>query len=194
MRHTIATALKEWASVVNALKEGRQVLLLRKGGLADRGGFTVQDDEFLLYPTLLHQQADFIKPEHAEAFRASAGEVRPTGGVRFDCYAVVHRSMSVTSRDALERLEGHHIWNQRFLDQRLKWQPESPACVLFLRVYRLAEPVHVPEQRRYRGCRSWVTLEQPLSILDAEPALSDAAFHQAVESAEAALAGATARA
>ena len=194
MRHTIATALKEWASVVNALIEGRQVLLLRKGGLTDRRGFTVQDDEFLLYPTRLHQQAEFIKPEHVAAFRVSARMAPTAGIVRFNCYAVVHRSVAVASRDALERLDDHHIWNQRFLDQRLKWQPESPACVLFLRVYRLGELVEVPEQRRYRGCRSWVTLEEPLSILDAEPALSDTAFHQAVESAEAAMAGATARA
>ena len=64
MRDVNRTALKEWASVVEALKEGRQVLLLRKGGIAERrGAFRVEQAAFSLYPTFLHQDKQYIRPE-----------------------------------------------------------------------------------------------------------------------------------
>ena len=51
MNVTIA-ALKEWAIVCKALEEGRQVLLLRKGGIMEyRQGFEVKHNNFLLFPT-----------------------------------------------------------------------------------------------------------------------------------------------
>ncbi|MGH9628683.1 MAG: DUF1802 family protein, partial [Bryobacteraceae bacterium] len=58
-------ALKEWASVVSALGTGRQILLLRKGGIVEarRGGFELRHHEFLFFPTYEHQHADSLKPE-----------------------------------------------------------------------------------------------------------------------------------
>ena len=56
-------ALKEWAVVVRAVREGRQILLLRKGGLADENGvFQLKEREFFLYPTYEHQKAALLKP------------------------------------------------------------------------------------------------------------------------------------
>ena len=50
-------ALKEWAVTVNALAEGAQILLLRKGGIHEEGkDFRVIHPEFLLYPTYEHQR------------------------------------------------------------------------------------------------------------------------------------------
>lgn len=46
-------ALKEWAIVCKALEEGRQVLLLRKGGIMEyKQGFEIKHNKFLLFPTL----------------------------------------------------------------------------------------------------------------------------------------------
>src|SRR2546430_8399907 len=47
------TALKEWASVIEALDRGDQVVLIRKGGLADRT-FGLEADRFYLFPTNYH--------------------------------------------------------------------------------------------------------------------------------------------
>jgi hypothetical protein len=48
-------ALKEWAITVEAMAQGDQVLLLRKGGIHEEGkDFRVIHDEFLFYPTYLH--------------------------------------------------------------------------------------------------------------------------------------------
>src|SRR5262245_48796183 len=47
-------ALKEWALVCERLLAGTQAVMLRKGGI-DEKGFWVEADEFLLYPTYFHQ-------------------------------------------------------------------------------------------------------------------------------------------
>ncbi|HEX7829441.1 MAG TPA: DUF1802 family protein, partial [Thermoanaerobaculia bacterium] len=43
------TALKEWSNVVAALAHGTQIVLIRKGGIADPT-FGVEADRFYLYP------------------------------------------------------------------------------------------------------------------------------------------------
>ena len=177
MRPVNATALKEWSSVVEALKSGRQIVLIRKGGLADKGRvFAVEDDEFFLYPTYLHQQAEFIKPECVAAFEEASAARTENGAVTFDSYAVVHASVPVTSEAALRRLDPLHIWNDRFVEHRLQWKPDNPAWVVLVRAYRLSEPLTVEEQRRYRGCRSWVKLEESLTTEKATPVLTDEEF------------------
>jgi len=45
-------ALKEWAVTCRALAEGRQAILLRKGGIGEAGGaFQVEHTRFWLLPT-----------------------------------------------------------------------------------------------------------------------------------------------
>ncbi|MCX7421045.1 MAG: DUF1802 family protein, partial [Planctomycetia bacterium] len=57
-------AFKEWAVVCAALAQGRQSLILRKGGIHEGcESFRVQHDEFWLYPTAFHQQADDVITE-----------------------------------------------------------------------------------------------------------------------------------
>ncbi|MFW6125399.1 MAG: DUF1802 family protein, partial [Pirellulales bacterium] len=52
-------ALKEWAAVCRALEEGRQTLLLRKGGIHEEGGrFELAHHQFWLFPTYEHQRHD----------------------------------------------------------------------------------------------------------------------------------------
>ncbi|NUK55702.1 DUF1802 family protein, partial [Streptomyces lunaelactis] len=46
----MTTALKEWSAAVHALLDGRQQILLRKGGIHEKR-FTLADSRFLLFPT-----------------------------------------------------------------------------------------------------------------------------------------------
>src|SRR5881275_3248366 len=55
-------ALKEWASVIDALGGGAQIVLIRKGGLADRS-FGVEAQRFYLFPTNYHD-AGGAEPSH----------------------------------------------------------------------------------------------------------------------------------
>jgi len=55
-------ALKEWASVCNALESGRQMILAAQGRNL-RGGreFELENRQFLLFPTYLHQNLNMLK-------------------------------------------------------------------------------------------------------------------------------------
>ena len=55
---TCGIAFKEWAGVCDALIDGRQTLVVRKGGISEPagpGGFAPEYPEFWLYPTWVHQ-------------------------------------------------------------------------------------------------------------------------------------------
>ena len=57
-------ALKEWATVVKALENGDQTVILRKGGILETAsGFNIESKKFLLFPTYEHQGPDGFKPQ-----------------------------------------------------------------------------------------------------------------------------------
>ena len=63
-------ALKEWAAVVHALLDGRQTVLLRKGGIHEKR-FALLGSRFVVFPTVAHS--------HAESTRSGA---RPAAAAR----------------------------------------------------------------------------------------------------------------
>lgn len=177
MRDVNRTALKEWASVVEALKEGRQVLLLRKGGIAERrGAFRVEQAAFSLYPTFLHQDKQYIRPEFHATFDRVLHEAAATGRVRIDSYAVVEQVVQATDLARLHKLESFHIWTPAYVDLRYQYKPENPLSGLLVRVYRLPRPVEFEETKAYRGCKSWVTLDFEVDTAGRTPVLSDGEF------------------
>ena len=177
MRDVNRTALKEWASVVEALKEGRQVLLLRKGGIAEkRGAFRVEQGEFSLYPTFLHQDTQYIRPEFHASFDRVRHDTPAAGRVRIDSYAVVEQVIQATDPARLHKLESFHILSPAYVDLRYQYKPENPLAVLLVRVYRLPRPVEFEETKAYRGCKSWVTLDFEIDTAGCAPVLSDGEF------------------
>ena len=187
---TCQLALKEWASVVQACAHGEQLVLIRKGGLIEPGsGFELVSTLFLFYPTFEHQTSNFIRSpnqhyvEDALAHRSSDGQLRLEL-----CGSVV---FSTQSREPtlIKRLEPFHIYNDAFLAQRLRWQPEQPLVVAVVRVFRLPSPQRLPLVSRYAGCKSWVDLEQTVSLQGAVPALDDQAFDERLVRIQALLRG-----
>ena len=67
-------ALKEWAAVVHALVDGRQTVLLRKGGIHEKR-FTVRGSRFVVFPTVAHSHAESTRPEHAELLAIGLADV-----------------------------------------------------------------------------------------------------------------------
>src|ERR1700758_4161905 len=83
-------AFKEWAVICKALAEGRQALILRKGGIAETGGtFHVEHTRFWLFPTYVHQQETGIRLEAAPLWKEVVAERRPEGVVRLTHFAEV---------------------------------------------------------------------------------------------------------
>lgn len=60
---SLDVALKEWHATIAGLESGRQILLLRKGGLLDpEGSFALEYSRFWLAPTRFHQDETLVKP------------------------------------------------------------------------------------------------------------------------------------
>jgi hypothetical protein len=172
----VNTALKEWAVVIEALAGGRQHFLLRKGGIAEgKRGFEIQHREFVLYPTWEHQQRDSIRAEFGDLFEQT--RPRATGVVRFRYLARVTDILHAPARlDDMRRLDAEHIWAGCYLEKRYGYRPDLPLFVVILRLYGLANEWEIPENRRYAGCRSWVSLDQEIDTAGAAPVEPDAAF------------------
>jgi hypothetical protein len=172
-------AFKEWALVCEALKEGRQTVLIRKGGIREEDGvFRVNDPAFFLLPTYEHQNPDLVQPAWRDRLAAiQAGGFDPNS-VTIDAYATVE-TVAVAKTDAQAyALAEEHIWNDQYIRMRLDFNPYDPLYILVLRAYHLPEAVTLPLRPEYVGCKSWVTLEQSLSTEGAVPALSEEEFEQ----------------
>ncbi len=182
---TLTTALKEWAVAVRALREGRQVILLRKGGVRDAGGeFVVESRDVLLFPTFEHQveQVGTLQPCYG-AWREDEEKQRPRGeNVRFEAWARITDILLVepSRYTKLFTFGSQHIYGDAFLKFRAENEPQKPLYCLFLRAFNLPAPVTVPMEPDYYGCRSWITLENEVSLAGAMPALSRHTYEERV--------------
>ena len=174
-------ALKEWAVICRALAEGRQALLLRKGGIAERRGeFTVEQTRFWLFPTYVHQQKDGIVPEAAALLESAEADRPPQGSVRLSHFAETVGVYHLRHLADAEKLAGLHCWSAETVRARFAYRG-SGLCVLPLRVYRSPQLFDLPDTAEYAGCRSWVELDRDLPTEGATPILAENAFEQVLQ-------------
>jgi hypothetical protein len=164
-------ALKEWATVCDALETGRQIILLRKGGIYESAGeFEIEHRQFLLFPTFLHQNAAMLK----QADIAPATE--EPRQLKISAAGVITDIIPMPTRAAMDALDDQHIWAKPLIDMRFNYRPQNPLYLLLLRAYRLAKPVTIQNTPAYAGCKSWVPLEKTIETTTAQPVLDDASF------------------
>lgn len=169
-------ALKEWAVVCRALEEGRQVLILRKGGILEyRQGFEVKHDKFLLFPTFEHQLKDHLQSDYAGRLDQILKDQPATGNNKMTAYAQAVEVKEVSDRAAIKSLEKYHIWNESYVNARMDYNPKKPMSVILLRVFKLAQPIMVDSKPEWAGCKSWIPLD-----MDAKgtPVLGDLQFNK----------------
>ena len=175
-------ALKEWAVSVEALGQGEQILLLRKGGIHEDGkDFRVIHSEFLLYPTYEHQKAELLQPAHQPALQALLERTRETAKITFTHFARAEEVLEISDQGKVDDLEPHHIWTTAYAQSRLHWKPMLPLSVMLLRTYRLESPVTVPWLQEYAGCTSWVEVIADVPLGRLEPVLGDVDFRRKVD-------------
>ena len=150
------TALKEWSNVVAALGRGDQVVLIRKGGIAD-SSFGVEADRFYLYPTYFHQ---------------GESEARPSVTITHWCEVV--RTWSVHDAALLDAVESLVVLPRETIDARYRFRPDQALYVIAVRTWQLAEPVEVRFREEYAGCRSWLSVDEEIDIEGSWPVISDA--------------------
>src|SRR3984957_13567001 len=121
MRET-TTALKEWSAVVHALLDGRQSVLLRKGGIGEKR-FEVAARQLMLFPTGAHSHADRVRPEHQDLLAPAAAD-SDTDHVVLRAGANVVAAIAVSNPDGLADVESLHIWTGKSVrEDRLDFRP-----------------------------------------------------------------------
>ena len=170
----ISVALKEWATVCRALEDGRQILLLRKGGIYEAAGeFELEHRQFLLFPTYLHQNLKMLKASEHAGFEPATAE---PAKIRISAAAQVTDILPVASRAAMDALNDQHVWAPPLIDMRFNYKPQNPLYLLLLRAFRLTDPVTIDNTPAYAGCKSWVPLETPISTTGLLTVLDEARY------------------
>lgn len=154
MNWGMSAAFKEWALVCEALGNGQQSIILRKGGIAEgRAGFAFQHAEFFLFPTWFHEQlAKTVLPEGTEMPGELEGEIE----IRYA--ATLEWTRLVEDFERLTALREFHILNESVVRERFHYDEKPGVHVALVRIFRLDPPRRIPNEKKFGGCRSWIEL------------------------------------
>ena len=154
---TRVPAFKEWEAIVEALGHGAQIILLRKGGIAEgRSGFEAKHGKFWLFPTKHHQQWEKTKPE-LRRYAAGAGESKD---FVLQYISEVTDAVYLSSWEQVARLDDAHFWSEEILRERFGYRDrsgmEAGLHLLIVRVSRINLPHRLAPSPAYEGCKSWI--------------------------------------
>src|SRR4051794_14398967 len=171
------TALKEWAVAVKALREGRQVLLVRKGGISEETrDFRIQSERFLLFPTYEHQRRDLLQPQFQTDLDAVLAASRDPSRVGLDTFAELTDLFEVTEPAQVEALAPFYCFSEQYAEERLRWRPRKPLLIMAVRAYKLTSPLDLANRPEFGGCKSWLTLDEDSAPDALTAALDDATY------------------
>jgi hypothetical protein len=177
-----AIAFKEWAGVCRALGAGRQILIIRKGGIAEGpGGFAPEHDTFWLYPTHVHEAQQGLRED------VPAPPAGDPSTVAIDCLAQVVRVGRIERPELLESIEPFHVWTAETVRKRYAYR-QPGLWLLAVRAHRLATPWQLAVTADQAGCKSWVPLARGIATRGLRPVLDDRAFAARLEQLSRALA------
>jgi hypothetical protein len=145
------TALKEWSTVIDALGRGEQVILIRKGGIADPK-FGLDADRFYLYPTYFHQE------------QSEPDEVTITH------WCEVVRTWRVHEIEPLAPLV---VISRAALEARYRFRPDQALHVVGVRAFALPQPRTIKVKGEYLGCKSWVSIDDEIDVDGSTAALRE---------------------
>jgi len=170
----MSIAFKEWAIICDTLGSGGQSIILRKGGIHEgRDGFSFKHAEFFLFPTLFHEQI--------ARTNLPAGTPIPTGGkgeIEIRQFARVEWTATITSLETAVKLQPFHVWNENVVRERFHYDEAPGLHLAFLRVFRCEPAWGFPDEAKYGGCRSWVTVPESPEGVNLVPALTDEEHRQ----------------
>lgn len=169
---------KEWTLVCKALGEGEQSIIVRKGGIAEgRAGFRFQHEEFLLFPTLFHEQVAKLKFPADTALPAA----RPDGQHEVTLRARVEWTRDIADLEVVRRLGPFHCWQDSEIEKRFRYEEEKGkpgVSVAFVRIEKVNPPLVFPDSPKYGGCRSWIQLPDPEAGTAFTPVLDEATHRE----------------
>ena len=151
-------AFKEWEAIVEALGHGAQIVILRKGGIAEgRAGFSAKHPKFWLFPTGFHQQWEKTKPALRQFASPSAD---PKKEIPLAYFAEVTDAVYLSSWEQVARLDDAHFWGEEIVRERFEYKDrpgmEAGLHLLIVRVSKVNLPHKLAPAKEYDGCKSWI--------------------------------------
>jgi CDP-diacylglycerol--glycerol-3-phosphate 3-phosphatidyltransferase len=176
---TTTPAFKEWEGIVEALGHGAQIIILRKGGLAEgRAGFQAKHDRFWLFPTRYHAQWDKTRPELRRFAATASAEPPKEWTLRY--FADVTDALYLESWEQVARLADAHFWSEELLRERFEYRDrpgmDAGLHLLLLRVHRINLPHQLAPDPAFEGCKSWIDVPLDWRADFAEPVVRDEEF------------------
>lgn len=163
-----SVGFKEWAIVCDALGNGAQSVILRKGGIAEGSdGFAFRYSEFFLFPTFFHEQVE--KTRLTEAVVPPRAESQ----IEIQFFAKVQHLCRIESWQTVALLEEFHILQPSVVRERFVDDRRRGIHAAFLRVFGLRPTWVLPNEKSYGGCRSWVQLPDPPPAMQFLPVIDD---------------------
>lgn len=191
-------ALKEWSIICKALEDGNQTILLRKGGILEyKKGFEISQKSFMLYPTLEHQGAEYLQPKYLQTYDlildANKSEEIQSNTNTLRSIARIEAIQEFHDHEVLPELEKYHIWNEKYVNMRMNYNPKKPMNALLLRVYKLPQPITIDVNPEWAGCKSWIDIDMSEKYVNqfgnipdlfdqSEPVIKDKEFEKIFES------------
>ena len=165
----MSIAFKEWAVICDTLGSGGQSIILRKGGIHEgRDGFSFKHADFFLFPTLFHEQIARTRLPASTPIPAG-----PPGEFGIAYFARLEWAATITSLEIALALTPFHVWNEEVVRERFEYDEAPGLHLAFLRVFRCEPRWVFPDDPKYGGCRSWVTIPDAPRTMKLLPSLTD---------------------
>lgn len=190
-------ALKEWSIICKALEDGNQTILLRKGGILEyKKGFEIRQKSFLLFPTLEHQAEEYLQSKYLQTYdlllRGNKSQDIQNKTNTLWVLARIEAIQEFHDHEMLPELEKYHIWNEKYVNMRMNYNPKKPMNALLLRVYKLPQPILIDVNPEWAGCKSWIDIDiaekygnqfgsVPKMFDQSEPVIKDKEFQKIFE-------------
>lgn len=190
-------ALKEWSIICQALEDGNQTILLRKGGILEyKKGFEIRQKSFLLFPTLEHQAEEYLQSKYLQTYdlllRGNKSQDIQNKTNTLWVLARIEAIQEFHDHEMLPVLEKYHIWNEKYVNMRMNYNPKKPMNALLLRAYKLPQPISIDVNPEWAGCKSWIDIDiaekygnqfgsVPKMFDQSEPVIKDKEFQRIFE-------------
>ncbi len=153
-------AFKEWNCVCDALAQGTQTVIIRKGGIHEgREGFSFAHEKFHLFPTRFHASADQLKPDVVTVAQTE-WQIGDLITITHWCEAEWARTF--TDWEEIMSFHDHHIYSEKTVRERFDWQGKGMNSgslhIAKVRVHQHPTPIEFSYASRHGGCRSWVEI------------------------------------
>ena len=176
----VSHAVKEWAVVIEAIRTGKQVFLLRKGGLIepDAPEFERPSGPFVLAPTYLKQKPELVRAESARAFSGFLTGNDDSYQMEITTLVEVTENIVLKNPIMAHRLWDNHVWRADHLTERINTRPDVPLHLLFVRAHTLKTSINVDRPKHFADRKAWIEFGKNVNIGETKPVLQDPEYRR----------------